>query len=74
MRTLLSFLVCLIAFASVTAAKSDIKLEIGAELPRKYASKAKGQIATHPSQSRPYIEQTIDGVDYIIGLTQARVR
>ena len=46
---------------------SDIKLEPGAVLPAHHVPEKRTRlIATHPSQLRPYIEVTIENVDYLI--------
>ena len=45
----------------------DIKLEPGAELAEWHVPKEPRRlISTHPSQLRPYIEVTIEKVDYVI--------
>jgi hypothetical protein len=65
MKAFVALTLCLFSFAFVPQAK--IKLEIGAKLNRKYIPKrVTEQIATHPSQLRPFIKRTVDGVEYII--------
>ncbi|MDQ3799159.1 MAG: hypothetical protein M3384_06905 [Acidobacteriota bacterium] len=66
MKILFLFLICVCGSISNVTAQSDIKLEIGAKLPRKYLSLEKGLIATHASQLRPFVEVTIGNVDYQI--------
>jgi hypothetical protein len=69
----MKLLVCLTLALSLSATmpKSDIKLEIGAKLNRKYIPrKISEEILTHPSQTRPFIKRTIDGVEYIIAFDQ----
>ena len=69
MKMLIGCVLALLVFAPVQ--QSDIKLEIGAKLPRKYIPrKITQQIATHPSQFRPYIRKTIADVDYIIAFDE----
>jgi hypothetical protein len=47
--------------------QAPIKLEIGAKLNRKYIpKKLTKEIMTHPSQTRPFIEPSLGGVEYII--------
>ena len=70
MKVLFLTLVCLFAFNFVVLAQSNFKLEIGAELPRKYADKSKGQMATHPSQFRPFIIKTVAKVRYTIAFEE----
>jgi len=70
MKVLCSIVVCVIAFASIGVAQSDIKLKVGAKLPRKYVLESEGQMATHPSQFRPFIKKTIARVKYTIAFDQ----
>ena len=70
MKVVCSFVVCLIALASVAVAQSDIKLKVGAKLPRKYVLESEGQMATHPSQFRPFIKKTIARVQYTIAFDE----
>ena len=70
MKVLCSIVVCVIAFASIGVAQSDIKLKVGAKLPRKYALESEGQMATHPSQLRPFIKKTIARVKYTIAFDE----
>jgi len=65
MKAFVVLSLCLFSFAFVPQGK--IKLEVGVKLNRKYIpKKATEQIATHPSQFRPFIKRTVDGVEYII--------
>lgn len=51
----------------VALQKADIKLEVGSELPAKYVPKNNPkQYMTHSAQFRPYIEQNVAGVRYVI--------
>jgi hypothetical protein len=62
MKVLFLTLICAIALATTVVAQPDIKLKIGAKLPHKYLpgeEEEERRIATHPSQSRPFIEKTI---------------
>lgn len=69
MKTLASFTMALLLLAP--SLQSDIRLEVGAKLPRKYVSrKVTQQIATHPGQTRPYIHKTIANVDYLIAFDE----
>jgi len=69
MKMLASFAITLLLLAP--SLQSDIKLEVGAKLPRKYVPrKITQQIATHPSQFRPYIHKTIADVDYLIAFDE----
>jgi len=70
MKVLILPLIFVFAFVFVTQAQSDIKLRIGAKLPRKYTNNSEGQIVTAPSQSRPFIRKTIAKVDYIIAFEE----
>jgi len=73
MKVLFVSLICSVAFATTVVAQSDIKLKIGAKLPYKYLpreDKEERRIATHPSQSRPFIENTIAGVKYTIAFDE----
>jgi hypothetical protein len=70
MKVLVSFVVCVVALTSVGVAQSDIKLKIGAKLPRQYVLEFAGQIATHPSQFRPFIKETIAHVKYTIAFDE----
>jgi hypothetical protein len=64
-------IICVFGLVTLAAVpQSDIKLSIGAKLPRKYVSAKIGKIATHPSQFRPYINKTIADVDYIIAFDE----
>lgn len=65
MRISCASVLCLVVL--LVAPQTAIKLEIGTKLNRKYIpKKATKLIATHPSQLRPFIERTIDGVKYVI--------
>lgn len=65
MKAFVAVTLCLFSLAFVPQEK--IKLEVGAKLNRKYIpKKVTDRIFTHPSQLRPFIERTIDGVKYII--------
>lgn len=65
MKAFVVLALCLFSFASVPQGK--IKLEVGAKLNRKYIPKKVTEYtATHPSQMRPFIKRTVDGVEYII--------
>jgi hypothetical protein len=65
MKAFVALALCLFSLTFVPQEKT--KLEIGAKLSRKYIpKKVTEQIATHPSQFRPFIKRTIDGVEYII--------
>jgi hypothetical protein len=70
MKILFLTLIYLLAFSFVALAQPDIKFEIGAKLPRKYVLLSKGSIVTDASQTRPFIETTIDDVDYLIAFDQ----
>ena len=70
MKRLTLFLLCFIAFALQVFAQSDIKLEIGAKLPRKYISGKERLTLTAAAQTRPFIEKTIGNVDYIIAFDE----
>ena len=65
MRALAVLTLCLFGFAFVP--QDNIKLEVGAKLNRKYLpKKVTEQIATHPSQLRPFIRRKIAGAEYLI--------
>lgn len=66
MKVLFLSLICLFAFSFSVVAQSDIKLKIGAKLPRKYVSLSKASTLTAASQTRPFIEITIKDVEYLI--------
>jgi hypothetical protein len=69
MKMIIGLMVALSVFTPML--QSDIKLEIGAKLPRKYIPrKITQQIATSPSQGRPYVRKTIADVDYIIAFNE----
>jgi len=61
----------LVLSLSAPVSQSDVKLEIGAKLNRKFIPRKISQmIATHPNQLRPFIKQTIDGVTYVIAFDE----
>jgi hypothetical protein len=66
MKVLFLSLICLFAFSFSAVAQSDIKLKIGAKLPRKYVSLSKASTLTAASQTRPFIEVMIKDVEYLI--------
>lgn len=66
MKILFLTLVYLFAFNLSVVAQSDIKLEIGAKLPRKYISSEPRTIAFNTNDSSPYTDVTINDVDYTI--------
>ena len=70
MKVLFLSLICLVVFANVAVAQSEIKLKIGAKLPREYVKESQGQMATHPNQFRPFIRKTIADVNYIIAFDE----
>lgn len=70
MQRLLLFFICLITSATVAGGQTNFKLKIGAKLPRKDAAESNSLIATHPSQTRPFIQKTICGVKYIIAFEE----
>lgn len=71
MKVLAALIVCLVSISSIAVAQSDIKLKIGAKLPRRYVLESEGHLmATHPSQLRPFVEKTIARVKYAIAFDQ----
>lgn len=60
-------LLSLFLFGLMLPPQLVIKLEVGAKLNRKYIpKKITKEIMTHPSQTRPFIEPSLDGIKYII--------
>lgn len=70
MKVLFLFLACFLIFNFSVVAQSDIKLEIGAKLSRKYVSLSKSYMLTAANQTRPFIETTIYDVEYLIAFDQ----
>jgi hypothetical protein len=70
MKVLFLLLVCFASTFSAAAAQSDIKLKIGAKLPRKYVSLSKASTMTAASRTRPFVELTIKDVEYLIAFDE----
>jgi hypothetical protein len=69
MKIVFIVLLGIMALMPITFAQANIKLKIGTKLPRKYLPKEDEQgkqIATHPSQFRPFIEKTVGQIKYLI--------
>jgi hypothetical protein len=65
METFVALTLCL--FALLMPPQATVKLEIGAKLNRRLLpERVKELTATHPSQLRPFIRQTISGVEFLI--------
>jgi len=72
-KSLLLAVVCIAAYSAAAIAQCNIKLKIGARLPVKCLpteDEDEKRIATHPSQSRPFIERMVGGVKYIIAFDE----
>ncbi len=71
MKILVLFLIGFIVSSTEVSAQADIKLEIGAKLPRKYITKKNVTFTfTAASQMDPSIEKTIANVDYDIAFKE----
>lgn len=73
MKSLVFVLMCTVAFSTATVAQCKIHLRIGAKVPVKCLP-SQGEdtryVATHPSQSRPFIERIVAGVNYTIAFDE----
>jgi hypothetical protein len=71
MKVLFIFLACFAVLTPVASAQSDIKLEIGAKLPRRYVPRRiKELMGTGPTQARPFIRKNIGGIEYYIAFEE----
>lgn len=73
MKSLLFVLICTVAFSTATVAQCKIHLRIGAKVPAKCLPSEDEDtryVATHPSQSRPFIERIVAGVKYTIAFDE----
>jgi len=67
MRAIILSLLLIVAMPSFVATQSDIKLKIGAKLPRKDAPRKYNEMMrTATNQFRPFIKRTIGKIDYTI--------
>ena len=74
MKVLFLLLACFIALSSAASAQSEIKLELGAKLPRRYLPRnVKVGLVTSPTPgvpARPYIRKTVGGIEYDIAFEE----
>lgn len=66
MKLLFISLALVLAATVFAGAQTDIRLESGKKLPKKYVRDTANLFATDAAQTRPYIEVTIGQVDYDI--------
>lgn len=70
LKSVLFVMSLILSVGSHTDAQSDIKLELGAKLPRRYIDDDVKYLVTAGAQTRPFVEITVSGVRYMIAFEE----